>query len=220
MEGGDLKTLSRGSRQSGGIFGLAKLLGFGDGKERKRPAGQMADPLKEQMLMQRGGIGPLAGLAGLSLLPMLMGRGREEDVIRSQMQTTRDPIMQRGGVALPPLNLLLAKGGPMLKHIGVPLALGALASVSDNVVDKIFGAGPKARSGKPRINRKPRSGKLRSGKRQSRALKKSSRKPSRATALQINSKEWLRGKRNEHCGMLEIVRGEDCLKRLLSDRVH
>ena len=116
MDGGDLKTLNGGdlktlSRQHGGIFGLlgklfglgvekqhggiigllGKLFGLGPGELQK----QMSDPIKQQMIMQRGGF-PWA-LAGLSLLPALLGKG-EEDRIRNQMQMTRDPIMQRGGV--------------------------------------------------------------------------------------------------------------------------
>ena len=66
MEGGDLKTLPR---QHGGIFGLlGKLFGLGPGELQK----QMSDPIKQQMLMQRGGF-PWA-LAGLSLLPTLLAR--------------------------------------------------------------------------------------------------------------------------------------------------
>ena len=96
MDGGDLKTLNRWhggdlktlSRQHGGIFGLlGKLFGLGPGELQK----QMSDPIKQQMIMHRGGF-PWA-LAGLSLLPALLGKG-EEDRIRNQMQMTRDPIMQ------------------------------------------------------------------------------------------------------------------------------
>ena len=88
--------------------------------------------------MQRGGF-PWA-LAGLSLLPALLGKG-EEDRIRNQMQMTRDPIMQRGsgGLAIPPA--LISKGLPLLKQIGIPTAMGALASLGDNLVDEIFGDG-------------------------------------------------------------------------------
>ena len=145
MDGGDLKTLNGGdlktlSRQHGGIFGLlgklfglglsdkqhggiigllGKLFGLGPGELQK----QMSDPIKQQMIMQRGGF-PWA-LAGLSLLPALLGKG-EEDRIRNQMQMTRDPIMQRGGLAIPPA--LISKGLPLLKQIGIPTAMGALAS--------------------------------------------------------------------------------------------
>ena len=157
MDGGDLKTLNGGdlktlSRQHGGIFGLlgklfglgvekqhggifgllGKLFGLGPGELQK----QMSDPIKQQMIMQRGGF-PWA-LAGLSLLPALLGKG-EEDRIRNQMQMTRDPIMQRGGLAIPPA--LISKGLPLLKQIGIPTAMGALASLGDNLVDEIFGDG-------------------------------------------------------------------------------
>ena len=118
MEGGDLKTLPR---QHGGIFGLlGKLFGLGPGELQK----QMSDPIKQQMLMQRGGF-PWA-LAGLSLLPTLLGKG-EQDRIRNQMKTARDPIMQRGGLTVPPA--LITKGLPLLKQIGIPAAMGALASL-------------------------------------------------------------------------------------------
>ena len=91
MEGGDLKTLQR---QSGGLFGMmGRMLGLGP-KELQQ---QMSDPVKQQILVQRGGF-PWA-LAGLSMLPMLMGKG-QEDVIRNQMKTTREPAMQRGGFIL------------------------------------------------------------------------------------------------------------------------
>ena len=98
----------------------------------------MSDPIKQQMIMQRGGF-PWA-LAGLSLLPALLGKG-EEERIRNQMQMTRDPIMQRGGLAIPPA--LISKDLPLLKQIGIPTAcaMGALASLGDNLVDKIFGDG-------------------------------------------------------------------------------
>ena len=148
--GGDLKTLSRqhggifgllgklfglglSDKQHGGIFGLlGKLFGLGPGELQK----QMSDPIKQQMIMQRGGF-PWA-LAGLSLLPALLGKG-EEDRIRNQMQMTRAPIMQRGGLAIPPA--LISKGLPLLKQIGIPTAMGALASLGDNLVDEIFGDG-------------------------------------------------------------------------------
>ena len=164
MDGGDLKTLNRWhggdlktlSRQHGGIFGLlGKLLGLGPGELSDKQHGgifgllgklfglgpgelqkQMSDPIKQQMIMQRGGF-PWA-LAGLSLLPALLGKG-EEDRIRNQMQMTRDPIMQRGGLAIPPA--LISKGVPLLKQIGIPTAMGALASLGDNLVDEIFGDG-------------------------------------------------------------------------------
>ena len=160
MEGGDLKPLNRWHggdslshqhgeifgllgkllglgpgelSQHGGIFGLlGKLFGLGPGELQK----QMSDPKKQQMIMQRGGL-PWA-LAGLSLSPALLGKG-EEDRIRNQMQMTRDTIMQRGGLAIPPA--LISKGLPLLKQIGIPTAMGALASLGDNIVDEIFGDG-------------------------------------------------------------------------------
>ena len=159
MDGGDLKTLNRWhggdlktlSRQHGGIFGLlGKLLGLGPGELSDKQHGgifgllgklfglgpgelqkQMSDPIKQQMIMQRGGF-PWA-LAGLSLLQALLGKG-EEDRIRNQMKMTRDPIMQRGGLAIPPV--LISKGLPQLKQIGISTAMGALASLGDNLVDK------------------------------------------------------------------------------------
>ena len=152
MDGGDL-TLSRqhggifgllrkllglgpgelSDKQHGGIFGLlGKLFGLGPGELQK----QISDPIKQQMIMQRGGF-PWA-LAGLSLLPALLGKG-EEDRIRNQMQMTRDPIMQRGGLAMPPA--LISKGLPLPKQIGIPTAMGALVSLGDNLVDEIFGDG-------------------------------------------------------------------------------
>ena len=73
MEGGDLKTLQR---QSGGLFGMmGRMMGFGPKELQK----QMSDPVKQQILMQRGAF-PWAH-AGLSMLPMLMGKG-QENVIR------------------------------------------------------------------------------------------------------------------------------------------
>ena len=93
MEGGDLQTTNRPYRgngmqhQHGGIFKfLGNLLGFGPEELQK----QMSDPVKQQMLMQRGGF-PWA-LAGL--LPLVLGNGSVEN----QMKTARDPIMQRGGL--------------------------------------------------------------------------------------------------------------------------
>ena len=105
----------------------------------------MSDPVKQQMLMQRGGF-PWA-LAGL--LPLVLGNGSVEN----QMKTTRDPIMQRGGLSVPPA--LISKGLPLLKQIGAPLALGALASLGDNVVDKIFGDGMKRLESRVRSSKKP-----------------------------------------------------------------
>ena len=144
VRGGDLVTMQR---QHGGIFSMiGKLFGLGSGDLHKH----MSDPMKSQMLMQRGGF-PW-GLAGLSLLPMLMGKGKAQS-IQNQMKTTRESIMQRGGLSIPPT--LLSKGLPLLKSIGIPMAMGALASVGDNVVDKIFGEGSK---------KKPRSSVGRSSK--------------------------------------------------------
>ena len=55
------------------------------------------------------------------------------------MQMTKDPIMLRGGLAIPPA--LISKGLPLLKQTGIPTAMGALASLGDNLVDEIFGDG-------------------------------------------------------------------------------
>ena len=136
MSGGDLKTLAR---QHGGFLGLLKLFGGDITKE-------MSDPKTQQMLMQRGGF-PWAAL----LLPALLGKG--QDSIHSQMSLSRDPVMLRGGM----LPALLTRSLPLLKEIGTPLALGALASLGDNVVDKIFGKGMK-RTGKRKTlrSRRPR----------------------------------------------------------------
>ena len=160
VRGGDLQTTHRSyqggdliQRQHGGIFKfIGNLLGFGPEELEQEQSGgflgvigklfglgpeelqkQMSDPVKQQMVMQRGGF-PWA-LAGLSMLPLIMGKGD----IESQMRTTREPIMQRGGLSVPPA--LISKGLPLLKQVGVPLAMGTLASLGDNVVDKIFGHG-------------------------------------------------------------------------------
>ena len=166
--GGDLMTISR--QQNGGFLALLpKIFGFGPGEMQK----QMSDPTKlQQVVMQRGGF-PWA-LAGLSLLPMLMGKGKD-DAIRKQMGTTRDPIMQRGGLSIPPT--LLAKGLPLLKAIGIPLAMGALASVGDNVVDKVFGDGSKRSNGSSSSSRKKTPRAIRSGRRQRSTARTGSRRP-------------------------------------------
>ena len=88
MEGGDSKTLQR---QSGGLFGMmGRMLGLGPRELQQ----QMSDTVKQQKLMKRGGV--FWALAGLSMLPMLMGKG-QEDVIRNQIKTTREQVMQKGG---------------------------------------------------------------------------------------------------------------------------
>ena len=102
MDGGDLKTLNRwhggDSRQHGGIYDLlGKLLGLGpesclinnmaeylvcwenySGLDLESYRSQMSDPIKQQMIMQRGGF-PWA-LPGLSLLPALLGKGEHGDL--------------------------------------------------------------------------------------------------------------------------------------------
>ena len=140
--GGDLKTISR---QHGGFLGLLKMLGLGEVQK------EMSDPISKQHVMQRGGF-PWA-LTGLSLLPALLGKG--DDTIRSQMSISRDPVMLRGGLSVLPA---LTKSLPLVKDIAAPLALGALASLGDNVVDKIFGEGMKRpkRTKKLRKRRPPR----------------------------------------------------------------
>ena len=183
MDGGDLRTIHRGgdlktsSRQDGGF--LFKLLGLGDLKS------QMSDPAKQQLLMQRGGF-PWA-LAGLSLLPALLGKG-EGEVIKAQMQAVHEPTTQRGGVG-GPWQHYFAKSLPILKTVGAPLALGALASVGDNVVDKVFGKGKmktkrltsrKRRPLKRARHRRHTSGfKKLLGKKAKQALKKNLRKAGR-----------------------------------------
>ena len=190
--GGDLMTLSR--QQEGGFIGLFKrLFGMGPGEMQK----QMSDPTKlQQIVMQRGGF-PWA-LAGLSLLPMLMGKGKA-DAIQKQMGTTRDPVMQRGGFSVPPG--LVAKGLPLLKAIGIPLAMGALASVGDNAVDKIFGDGSGGRPTKSSRGiggRRARSTSIRASRKQSRTThtsKKRVRKTGRTRAAgKISKKTSRRGK--------------------------
>ena len=115
MDGGDLKTLNGGdlktlSRQHGGIFGLlgklfglglsdkqhggiigllGKLFGLGPGELQK----QMSDPIKQQMIMQRGGF-PWA-LAGLSLLPALLGKGEEGQDSKSDANDQRSDHAKR-----------------------------------------------------------------------------------------------------------------------------
>jgi len=180
MDGGDLKTLHR---QSGGIFGLLKMFGLGSADMQR----QMSKPIKEQMAMQRGGF-PWA-LAGLSMLPMLMGKG-QDDVIRNQMKTTRDPIMQRGGLSVPPA--LMSKL-PLLKQIGIPMAMGALASLGDKVVDKAFGEG-RGSTRKPQRKKpmrlKPMRKKAKAPKRQLRrqfSAPRSQRRSPGATASRIKS---------------------------------
>ena len=153
MDGGDLRTLHRGgdlktsSRQHGGFLGLLKMMGLGTEQVRR----EMADPISKQRVMQRGGF-PWA-LTGLSLLPALLGKG--DDTIRSQMSLSREPVMLRGGLAVLPA---ITKSLPLVKDIAAPLALGALASLGDNVVDKIFGEGMKGpkRTKKLRKRRSPR----------------------------------------------------------------
>ena len=70
--------------------------------------------------------------------------------------------MQRGGLSIPPV--LLSKGLPLVKNIGIPLAPGALGSIGDNVVDAMFGGGSKRQTGRKwkavarkRRNLKPRT---------------------------------------------------------------
>ena len=108
------------------------MMGLGAQEVRK----EMSDPISKQRVMQRGGF-PWA-LTGLSLLPALLGKG--DDTIRSQMSLSREPVMLRGGLSVLPA---LTKSLPLVKDIAAPLALGALASLGDDVVDKIFGEGMK-----------------------------------------------------------------------------
>jgi len=113
MLGGDLKTLHR--VHGGSVWSaISDFLGFGSGEMQKN----MSDPIKQQMLLQRGGF-PWA-MAGLSLLPMLMGKG-QGDAIRNQMKSSRDTTTHRGGFAISPS--LISKGLPLLKTVGAPLAI-------------------------------------------------------------------------------------------------
>ena len=87
MEGGDLATRHR---QHGGFLSLiGKVLGLGPGE-------LMADPVKAQMLMQRGGLS-----------------------IENQMKAARDPMMQRGGVVTGG-SFLKSIGLPLLTSVGEP----------------------------------------------------------------------------------------------------
>ena len=63
--------------------------------------------------------------------------------------------MLRGGLSVLPA---LTKSLPLVKEMAAPLALGAPASLGDNVVDKIFGEGMKRpnRTKKLRKRRSPR----------------------------------------------------------------
>ena len=47
---------------------------------------------------------------------------------------------------MPPV--LISKGLPLRKQIDIPMAMGALASLGDNLVDKVFGEGGKRIRGK------------------------------------------------------------------------
>ena len=136
-------------RQSGGLFGMmGRMLGLGPRELQQ----QMSDRVKQQMLMQRGGF-PWA-LAGLSMLPMLMGKG-QEDVIRNQMRTTREPAMQRGGFSF---SKLFSKALPTIKEIGIPLAVDTLSSMRDKAISKAIGEG-RFRNNRPkrrRLRRPPR----------------------------------------------------------------
>ena len=147
MEGGDLETrhrvyggdLKSSSRQHGGFFWKKSfwknLIGAGPEEMDK----QMAEPMTKQDDMQRGGLGPLAAMAGMTLLPMLLGRGESGDIVEAQMKTAYNPSMHRGGLAIPPG--LAAKAIPLLTNLAAPLAMGTMASLGDNVMDKIFGRG-------------------------------------------------------------------------------
>ena len=75
--------------------------------------------------MQRGGF--LWALAGLSMLPMLLGRGKE-DVTQNHMPEDY-PIMQKGGLPIP--LALMSKGVALVKKIDIPPALDALGSIGD-----------------------------------------------------------------------------------------
>ena len=203
MDGGDLATqqrfvkggdLSTTHRQSGGFLGfIGNLLGLGPAELQKR----MSQPSKNELPMQRGGF-PWA-LAGLSLLPMLMnGKGKDNDglggnAIQRQMMMARDPLMQRGGLSIPPA--LLAKGLPLLKSIGIPLAMGALASVGDNVVDKVFGDGTKTRTVRRKRQTHVKHAKRSPGKRTKR--KRSSPSSSSSSS---SSRRTVRGRRTKRTG--------------------
>ena len=171
---------------------VKKMFGLGASDMQK----QMSDPVKMQMLMQRGGF-PWA-LAGLSLLPMLLGKGKA-DTIRKQMAAAHAPVVQRGGL---PIAALLAKELPVLKAIGAPLAMGALASVGDNVVDKVFGKGDgNSQDGglaapRRRVGRVGRVGKTRSSKpiarRSGKPMKRARRRTTSRTTKGVSSTTTVR----------------------------
>jgi len=179
--GGDLKTVTRGGQyrhsrynsnninnshfiggrntMGGVVSAVPKLLGFGEEEMRNMSEKdlrdaimkQMADPAKAQMIMQRGGLGPLAAMA-MGLLPMLLGKGGSGSLLDVQMKSTPELQEQRGGLSIPPA--LMAKGLPLLKTVGMPILMGSLASLGDNLTDKIFGEG--VRSNKKAHHKRPR----------------------------------------------------------------
>ena len=147
MEGGDLKTRNR--RYRGGDFATTNrqygrflnrmLFGFGVSPAEMQKA--MSDPIKQQMMMQRG------GFAWQSYLPimMMMGNGPGE-TIANQMKSTPSEraqgLMIRGGLAIPPGLLGAAtKFAPLAKNAAIPLAMAALSSLGDNIVYSIFELG-------------------------------------------------------------------------------
>ena len=132
MEGGDLKTCNRSyrggdlattNRQHGGFLGAhGRIFGLGPAELQKA----MSDPIKRQMLMQP--VGFLWALAGLSMLPMLMGRGSGETIaiqMKATLSERAQGLMIRGGLAIPPRLLGAAtKVAPLAKNVGIPVALG------------------------------------------------------------------------------------------------
>ena len=86
----------------------------------------MSDPIKQQMLMQRGSF--LGALAGLSMLPILLGMGPGETIV-NQMKATppecAQGLMLRGGLAIPSSLLGAAtKVAPLAKNVGISAATG------------------------------------------------------------------------------------------------
>lgn len=137
--GGDLATTNRPAPVQGGFLGLlGKLFGLGAGVSPAELQKAMSDPIKQQMLMQRGGF-PWA-MAAMSLLPMLLQGKGGTDVLANQMKATpAERPMLRGGLAIPPG--LMAKALPLLKGAAIPLAFGALSTLGNKAVDAMFGDG-------------------------------------------------------------------------------
>ena len=128
MEGGELKARNRRyrggdlattNRQYDGFLGRI-LFGIGVFPAELQEA--MSDPIKQQMLLQRGGF-PWA-LAGLTTLPMLMGMGSGETIANRRRAIRSECAMIRGGLAIPPSLLGAAtKMAPYARNAAIPMAM-------------------------------------------------------------------------------------------------